>query len=81
VTERNHATDVESVVRALADDFGTAVEVAAIVAQVEVEFATYRDARVTEFVPLLVTRRVRTKLGAPNGSARRDQGPHDLGAV
>jgi len=49
---------VEAVVHALHDRFGTAVEIAAITAQVEAEFAAYGDARVTDFVPILVTRRV-----------------------
>ncbi len=62
MADRARSSQVDSVVQALHARFGTAVELAAIAAQVEAEFAAYRDVPITDFVPILVTRRVRTKL-------------------
>ena len=58
VSPRTRAYDhVESVARVLHEQFGSTVEYATVIAQVESAFAEYRDARVADFVPILVTRR------------------------
>jgi hypothetical protein len=53
---------IESVARGLQARLGTRFEFATIVAQVETAFGLYRDARVTDFVPILATRRARALL-------------------
>jgi hypothetical protein len=61
----NHSTirrDIESVVNGLHVRFGAAVALATIAAEVEREFARYSNARVTDFVPILVERGVQSRL-------------------
>jgi hypothetical protein len=53
---------VETVVHALHARFGMAVDVVAIRAEVEAEFARYSDAAVADFVPILVERGVQARL-------------------
>ena len=64
VAERSRASEIDSVVQALHARFGTTVELAALAAEVEAEFSLCGDARITDFVPILVMRRVRTRLRA-----------------
>ena len=53
---------IELVVRSLQVRFETSVDPALIATEVEAEFATYRAARVREFVPILVETHVQTRL-------------------
>ena len=53
---------VESIVRSLCVRLGADLDVAAIAAEVEAEFSTYANARVTHFIPILVERRVWERL-------------------
>ena len=53
---------IELVVRALVTRFGTTVEPDLVRAEVEAEFAVYSEARVRDFVPILVEARVRSRL-------------------
>ena len=48
--------------RSLRMRLGEGLDVAAIAAEVEAEFSTYADARVTHFIPILVERRVWERL-------------------
>ena len=52
----------DPIVRSLCDRVGEAVERSRIVAAVEDELANYRSARVMQFVPVLVERRVYDRL-------------------
>lgn len=64
---------VESVVRSLQAGFDDTVDAARITAEVEAEFDTYSEVRVTEFVPIFVERRVRARLtqGQRSGAEHR----------
>lgn len=53
---------VEAVVNSLTERFGAVFDLAAIAAEVECEFATYSNARITEFVPVIIERRVQRSL-------------------
>jgi hypothetical protein len=56
------ARGVEFVVRSLQSRLGTAVDLDLIRAEVEAEFAEYSEARIREFIPVLVEARVRARL-------------------
>jgi hypothetical protein len=53
---------VESIVRSLRVRLGEALDFAVIAAEVEAELATYANARVTQFIPILVESRVWERL-------------------
>lgn len=53
---------VESIVRSLRVRLGGDSDIAAIAAEVEAEFSSYANARVTQFIPILVERRVWERL-------------------
>ena len=59
----------DPIVRALCDRLGEAVERSRIIAAVEDELVSYRSARVTQFVPVLVERRVYDRLARVPRSA------------
>jgi hypothetical protein len=52
----------EALVRALHSRFGSRVELAEIEAEVELELSSFADARVTDFLPILVERKVQARL-------------------
>lgn len=49
---------VEPIVRSLCMRLGGELDITAIAAEVEAEFSTYENARVTHFIAILVERRV-----------------------
>jgi hypothetical protein len=53
---------IDLVVQSLQRQLGTTVEAGAIRAEVEAAFAAYSEARIREFVPVLVETRVRSHL-------------------
>ena len=60
--ERATTPRVESIVRSLRLRLGEGSDFAAIVAEVEAELAMYANARVTQFIPILVESRVWERL-------------------
>ena len=60
-------SEVDSIVRSLQGRLGKDFDVAVIEAEVKAELATYSEASVTQYIPVLVERRVNARLG---GSAR-----------
>ena len=53
---------VESIARSLRVRLGESLDLAAIAAEVEAELSTYANARVTQFIPILVESRVWERL-------------------
>jgi hypothetical protein len=53
----------EALVQALHIRFGPLVELAEIEAEVELELSGFAGARITDFLPILVERKVRARLG------------------
>jgi hypothetical protein len=53
---------VESIVRSLHTRLGEESDFAVLVAEVEAEFSSYADARVSQFIPILVQRHVWARL-------------------
>ena len=53
---------VESIVRSLRVRLGEGLDFAVIAAEVEAELSTYANARVTQFIPILVESRVWERL-------------------
>ena len=56
---------IESIVGSLCARLGGGLDVATISAEVEAAFAEFSTARVTQFVPILVERRVWARLSEP----------------
>ncbi len=72
VTPRTRVDErVVAIARALHERYARTAALDTIVAQVETAFAVYRDAPVTDFVPILVARRVRANLRVVTASATR----------
>ena len=63
--QHSWSRQTEIIVQSLEARLGAAVDPVRIRAEVEAEFATHSDARVRDFVPLLVERRVRSRLLVP----------------
>jgi hypothetical protein len=70
----------ESIVRSLCARLGEAFDLAVIAAEVEAELSKYANARVTQFIPILVESRVWERLRRPDEEpvmAIRAVGPRD----
>lgn len=56
-------SEVESIVRSLQVRLGDSFDVTVIEAEVRAELATYSEVPVTQYIPVLVERRVTARLG------------------
>ena len=57
-------SEVDAIVRSLQVRLGQDFDVAVIEAEVKAELAAYSEARVTQYIPVLVERRGTARLGA-----------------